>query len=189
MQGRQGFRLPCTVLTYYRENVSGYDASRQYSVISGFFTRVNQAEDRAGEFLSSSARRARGVFHLIPSASAAVKIASAVILFFAVFGIIIFQRMKRRVPRIFRRNRQNPRADAVHFYTEALVFLKARGFIPEKAQTPMEFAKSLGAHPAADALFDLTRFYNEARFGDPDIPFPRDEAQSRWRSLKAAFKS
>jgi len=172
---------------WWRENVSGYDASRQYSVISGFFTRVNQAEDRAGEFLSSSARRARSGFHLPPPVAAAAKITALIVLFIAVFGIIILLRTKRRITGVFRLHKQNPQAAAVFFYEEALIFLKARGFILEKAQTPMEFAKSLGAHPAADALFDLTRLYNEARFGDPGVPFPRDEARALWRSLKNAF--
>jgi transglutaminase-like putative cysteine protease len=172
---------------WWRENVAGYDASRQYSVISGFFTRVNQAEDRAGEFLSSSANRARGVFNLPPQTATAVKITALIILFAAVSGIFIFRRTKRRITGVFRRNRQNPRGDAADFYAEALVFLKARGFRPEKAQTPLEFARGLGAHPAAAALLDLTRFYNEARFGDPDAPFPRDEARALRNSLKTAF--
>ena len=172
---------------WWRENVSGYDAARQYSIISGFFTRVNQAEDLAGEFLSSSVNRARGVFHLMPQPTAAVKITASIVLFVAFFGIFILKRTRRRVPGKFRWSKQTPRADAVYFYAQALIFLKTRGFIPEKAQTPLEFAKSLAAHPVADALLDLTRFYNEVRFGDPDVPFPRDEARALWRSLKTAF--
>ena len=171
---------------WLRENVSGYDAARQYSVISGFFTRVNQAEDRAGEFLSSSANRARGVFHLLPQPAAAT-ITALIILFIVVFGILILRRTRRWIPGKFRWIKQTPRTDAVYFYAQALVFLKSRGFIPEKAQTPLEFAKSLDAHPAAGALLDLTLFYNEFRFGDPDVSFPRDEARSLLRSFKTAL--
>jgi len=172
---------------WWRENVAGYDAARQYSVISGFFTSVNQVEDRAGEFLSSSATRARVVFNFLSQTAAIVKITVFIILVASVFGIFILWRAKRRIARVFRRSRQNPRSDAADFYTEALIFLKARGFSPEKAQTPLEFARSLGAHPAAAALLDLTRFYNEVRFGDPAVPFPRDEARALRRLLTTYF--
>ncbi|MDR0311258.1 MAG: DUF3488 and transglutaminase-like domain-containing protein, partial [Acidobacteriota bacterium] len=145
---------------WLRENVTGYGAARQYSVISGFFTRVNQAEDRAGEILSSSAKRARVVFDLFPFAAASVKITMLIFLLIIVFGIFILRRKRRSVfvRRVFRRGKQNPHSAAADFYAETLVFLKARGFIPEKAQTPTEFARSLGSHPAAPALLDLTRF-------------------------------
>ena len=172
---------------WWRENVAGYDASRQYSVISGFFTRINLAEDRAGKFLSSSANRALVIFNLPPQATAAVKTTALIVLFIAVLGILVFRRMKRRISGVFRRSKQNPQGDAADFYAETLIFLKARGFSPEKTQTPLEFALSLGTHPAAAALLDLTRFYNEVRFGDPVIPFPREEARALRRSLKTAF--
>jgi len=172
---------------WWRENVVNYDASRQYSVISGFFTRVNQAEDRAGDFFSSSADRARVVFRRLPQTTASVKITALIILSGAVFGIFVLRRTKRRIAGVFRPGKQNPRSDAADFYAEALAFLKARGFSPKKTQTPLEFAKSLDVHPAAAALLDLTRFYNEARFGDPAVPFPRDEARALLRSLTRVF--
>jgi len=172
---------------WWREYVAGYDAARQYNVISGFFTRVNQAEDRAGELLSSSASRARGVINLLPQTTLTAKVTTVIGLFIAVSGIFILRRTMRRIARVFRQKKYNPQTAAVYFYAEALIFLKARGFIPEKSQTPLEFAGSLGSHPAAAALLDLTRFYNEVRFGDTDVPFPRDKARALWHSLKTAF--
>jgi len=187
LRGRFFANLADAAGLWWRENVAGYDASRQYSIISGFFTRVNKAEDRAGEFFSSSANRAYAVFHLLPQIATSAKITSVSILFIAVLVIIIFRRIRRRIPGVFLRNKQNPQTAAIDFYAEALIFLKARGFVPEKAQTPMEFARNFGSHPAADALFDLTRFYNEVRFGGPTVQFRRDEARALLRSLKAAF--
>ena len=172
---------------WWRENISGYDAARQYSVISGFITYINQAEDRAGEFLFSSANRARSVFHLLTQPMSAVNITVLIILFIAVFVIISYRLMKQKIPRVFRPGKQNPQIDAVYFYAETLVFLKTRGFVPEKNQTPLEFVKCLDAHPAASALLDLTRFYNEIRFGDPVVTFPLDKARTLYRSLKTAF--
>ena len=173
---------------WWRENVAGYDADRQYSAISGFFTFVNQIEDRAGEFLSSFTNRVRGVFNLPPQTAPAVKIAALIALFIAVSGIIIFRRTKRRIAGIFRPGGQNSRGEAADFYAETLTFLKSHGFIPEKTQTPLEFVKNFGTHPAAAALLDLTLFYNKVRFGDQNAPFPRDEARSFRRSLKTAFE-
>ena len=173
---------------WWRENVSGYDAARQYSAISGFFTRVNQAEDRVGEFLSYSVNHAHGFLNFPPQLSATGNIIALFILFIAAFVVLVLRRTKRRIPGILRLRKQNPRMDAVFFYEEALLFLKARGYVPEKGQTPLEFAKNLATHTAAaNALLNLTQFYNEIRFGDPNVPFPRDEARVLWRSLKTAF--
>ena len=172
---------------WWRENVAGYDASRQYSVISGFFTRVNQVEDRAGKFLSFSADRARGVIDLLPQTAPVVKITISIILLIAVSGIFIFRRTALRIARVFLGKKHSPQTSVVYFYAEALVFLKSRGFIPEKSQTPLEFAGSLGSHPASAVLLELTRFYNEVRFGDPNVPFPRDKARALRHSLKTVF--
>ena len=172
---------------WWRENVAGYNAARQYRVISGFFTRVNRMEDRAGEFIHSSVNRARAVFDLFPQTSVSVKITASVFLFAAVSVIFLFCRTRRRRNGIFRRRKENPRTAAADFYAEALIFLKTRGVFPEKAQTPMEFAKSLDANYPAGALLDLTRFYNEARFSGTDAPFPRDKALSLLRSLKTTI--
>ena len=172
---------------WWREYVAGYDAARQYSVVSGFFTRVNQVEDRVGEFLSFSADRARGAIDLLPQTTLVVKITVLIGFFIAGSGIFIFRRAMRRIARVFRQKQHNPQTAAVYFYAEVLIFLKARCFIPEKSQTPLEFAVSLGSHPAAAALLDLTRFYNEVRFGNQDVPFPRDKARALWHSLKTAF--
>ena len=173
---------------WLREYVAGYDAARQYSVVSGFFTRINQAEDSVGEFFSSSANRARSVINLLSHTATSVKITALVILFITVFAIFTLLRLRRRVYGVFRRSKQNPQNAAADFYIEALIFLKTRGFVPEKAQTPMEFARGFDAHPASATLIDLTRFYNEIRFGDQTVPFPRDEAHALLCSLKSTFR-
>jgi len=176
---------------WWRENVAGYDATRQYRVISGFFGRVNRAEDRAGEFLSSFTNSARAVLNLLPQTAASVKIAALIVSLAAVCGIFIWRRTRRRFPggRVFRRSKQNPQTAAADFYAEALLFLKARGFVPEQAQTPMEFAQSRIFHGNAEvALIDLTRFYNEVRFGGLAAPFPHDEARALLRLLITSFE-
>ena len=190
---------------WWRQNVAGYDAARQYGIISGVFERVNRAEDRVITFLSSSANRARVVFNLSQHTASYIKITTFLVLFITVVWILVLRLIRRRFPdrRIFRRSAKNPQTAAADFYAEARLFLKARGFIPEKAQTPLEFAQSFNIigkeksefaraphcnTAAAIALFDLTRFYNEARFGDQSVPFRRDEARALLLSLKAAFE-
>ena len=191
---------------WWRQNVTDYDAARQYGIINGFFDRVNRTEDRVVTFLSSSANRARAAFNLSRQTKTHIKITAFIVLFIAVLWILVLRRIRRRFPsrRVFRRSAQNPQTAAAGFYLEALLFLKAKGFIPEKSQTPLEFAQSFntGSHEsservrmihgdsaAAIALFELTRFYNEIRFGGSVVPFPYDEARALLRSLKAAFES
>ena len=174
---------------WWRENVTGYGAARQHSVISGFFTRVNRAEDRAGEFLTSSANRALAVFHLLPQTAIAVKFAALLVLFAVAFIVFLLRRRtRRRIPGVFHRNKHDTQSAAVDFYAEALIFLKTQGLIPEKSQTPLEFARVIAARYTFDTMLDLTRFYNELRFGGLDVPFQRDKARELLHSLKTSFE-
>ncbi|MBN2338542.1 MAG: DUF3488 domain-containing protein [Acidobacteria bacterium] len=84
------------------------------------------------------------------------------------------------------RRRKLPRATAV--YLEALDLLSARGFGRRRGQTPMEFARSIGPHPAAAPLVDLTRLYYAARFGNPAPPEPGPDLAPPLRSLRSALK-
>ncbi len=66
--------------------------------------------------------------------------------------------------------------------------MKARGFERRPGQTPLEFARSLGTHPAAAPLLELTGRYNTARFGNPEAPAGEPGFPPLLRSLGDAFE-
>ena len=178
------------VAFWWRENVVDYDASRQYSIVSGFFAHVNLLEDHAGEFLSTmgtSATKTWQSFSRIPLLGIISTVAPVLIV---TLVILIVRPLRRRLSSSIRRrlNRSQPGIAATGFYTQALSLLKKQGFVRQTTQTPVEFVQSLGNHPAAATLSDLTRLYNNVRFGQSETPFPHDEAQRLMRSLRASLK-
>jgi hypothetical protein len=84
---------------------------------------------------------------------------------------------------------RNTRMAAISYYLEALALLGAEGMKRGRAQTPMEFAQSIGTHPAGEPFISLTRMYNAARYGPPGTPFQRLEAQAFLRALRMALRS
>ncbi len=71
-------------------------------------------------------------------------------------------------------------------YLEVQDMMNAHGFERRPGQTPLEFARSLGTHPAAAPLLELTGRYNAARFGNPEAPAA--EPGVLLRSLHDALK-
>jgi protein-glutamine gamma-glutamyltransferase len=84
--------------------------------------------------------------------------------------------------------RQNPRMVITSFYMEAMALLGREGIKRGRAQTPMEFAHSIGNHPAGEPFLSLTRIYNAVRYGPPGIPFQRSTAETLLRALRTALK-
>ncbi|MDR1726954.1 MAG: transglutaminaseTgpA domain-containing protein [Acidobacteriota bacterium] len=176
---------------WWRENVASYDSARQYSLVSGFFEGVNRFEDRAGEWLSAAARRATAIGGRLPHPPATLAPLFTPALLAALAALLI-RPLRRRLSGGARRlwgglRERRPQDAATVFYAEALRLLESRGFVRRKAQTPVEFALDLGGRPAGAALADLTRLYNAARFGRPDAPFPRADAQRLLGALRAAL--
>ena len=103
--------------------------------------------------------------------------------------LVLLKRWGRRISSLSRRllHRSDHRAVATAFYAEALALLGAHGIRRRQTQTPMEFAQSLGLHPAATPFLDLTRIYNAVRFGPPGIPFRNSEAEGLLRSLRRSL--
>jgi hypothetical protein len=85
-------------------------------------------------------------------------------------------------------HRRNVRIVAASFYMEALAALGAEGMKRSYGQTPMEFALSIGKHPAGKPFLCLTRIYNAVRFGPPNSPFHRPDAEALLRELRIALK-
>lgn len=85
--------------------------------------------------------------------------------------------------------RDDTKMVASSFYIESLALLRAHGMMRVRGQTLMEFAQSIGAHPAGEPFLSLTRVYNAVRFGPPGIQFQRSEAEALLRALRAALRN
>ena len=95
------------------------------------------------------------------------------------------RRILSRIRPILYRNR--PRLYAGSFYTEALEMLSEHGIVRAPGQTPMEFALSLGNHPAGTLLITLTRLYNVIRFGPPNAVPRSKKAEGLLQSLRMSL--
>ena len=175
---------------WWRENVVNYDVSRQYSIVSGFFSRVNQFEDHVWKFLSTVGTSVAKPWQSFSRKPLMRSISIIVMLLVVTLAIFIVRPLRRSFSGSIRRRlfRSQPCVVATIFYVQALSLLKTHGFVRQATQTPVEFAQSLGDHPATAALSDLTQLYNNVRFGQSNTPFPHDEAQRLLRSLRASLK-
>jgi transglutaminase-like putative cysteine protease len=73
------------------------------------------------------------------------------------------------------------------FYTEALDLLRLRGFRRRRTETPLEFAESLGTHPARPDFTTLTLIYNKMRFGGPASDEDLGRAKRVLKDLRATL--
>ncbi len=76
---------------------------------------------------------------------------------------------------------------ATTFYQEALDLLSVHGLTRNAAQTPLEFADSLGASAVAALLKRLTEIYNRIRFGSHHAESDLTEAQGLLQSMRRAL--
>lgn len=109
----------------------------------------------------------------------------------AIVAILLLVRPVRRKIRSWSRPflyRNRPRQFAGSFYAEALELLSKHGMVRPPGQTPLEFARSIGHHPAADPLYALTRLYNRIRFGPPDADPGGTEAAILLRALSRSMR-
>ncbi len=97
---------------------------------------------------------------------------------------------RRRLVRALRKIFARPGDSAVitGYYRDALDMLQARGYRRVSNQTPLEFAQSLGAHPAAKPLKALTHLYNQVRFGAQGIGERISEAEALLQSLQDSLE-
>ncbi len=108
----------------------------------------------------------------------------------AIIVVIITATIRARASGWLQRliHRRNSRKVAASFYMEALAALGAEGMQRGATQTPLEFARSIGQHPAGKPFLDLTKIYNSIRFGPPEAPFHRTDAEILLRELRVALR-
>jgi hypothetical protein len=177
---------------WWWEGVVNYDSLRQYRTLSALRARMNSFRQAAGQFLALMNENCRRAFAWLKSPNQKFEFEIRWMLWIpgiAIVILVLIKPLRKHVLDLSKRilYRSDPRAAAMSFYREALDLLSARGFKRSLEQTPLEFAESLGNHPAAVHFYNLTRIYNAVRFGPPEVSFHRSEAESLLRLLRESL--
>jgi protein-glutamine gamma-glutamyltransferase len=178
---------------WWWEGVVNYDPSQQYRVISAVYSILEKCRSGADSLwkrASDTGRMAASMFRSPDMMPALIQnwflwapcLAAALLLAIGPLRRKIFREARRAF------HHDNPRIVAASFYAEAIAMLGNRGFRLEPGQTPLEFARSLGGHPSGACLLALTQMYNSVRFGPPELPFNRAEAQIQLRQLRNSLR-
>jgi transglutaminase-like putative cysteine protease len=178
---------------WWAEEVVNYTLWKQMHVLSNARGRIADFQRRIRSYYAAFLSDARErldpslLRRFAPAGAAAGLVLAAVL---AGFG-----RLRRRwgfrlgplLRRVF--GVKPSRQSAAGFYAEALRLLETRGFIRSADQTPVEFALSLGTHPTAGPLLELTRIYNRIRFGPADRDEDWSEAEYLMVFLRDALRA
>lgn len=121
------------------------------------------------------------------ASSAAVGYAIAVVIFVAVFFVLLIRLYRRLIAstlfrRLWERLRYRPSTTVVGFYERMQKILAEKGVVRPAHQTPLEFAHTIGIPEAVL----LTEKYNRVRFGDQELNRAEDEEIRTWLDLLEA---
>jgi transglutaminase-like putative cysteine protease len=177
---------------WWWEGVVNYDSSKQYRVLTALQARIDRFQQGLQNLLGIVTEKGRGTVALLYSPSRILALGkrwASWIPWFALAVLLLIKPIRKRIAGLLWHTlgRNNSRAVATRFYAQALYVLDAYGLKRSREQTPMEFALSLGNHPAAAPLLALTRMYNAVRFGPPEAPLRRSEAVEQLQLLSAAL--
>ena len=187
------FNLTDAIDLWWWEGIVNYDSSKQYGILSAIYTSLEGAQDSGKELLKRIYGAGRsGVSRIFsPHALTAIrKYLIFLLLLIPVASILLIRRWRWQGAGWLRRTLHpgNSVVAAASFYTEALSLLSDRGYKPDRGQTPLEFAQSLGNHTSRLPFLALTRMYNSIRFGFPGTPLDYAEAQTQLRLLRNSLK-
>ena len=175
---------------WWWEGVLNYDFSKQYRVLSIMHGALEKCRHSVESFFvhvyeKGSAPISIDQTRSIASAFGKGWIVCAVLIPLAI--LLLIRRWRRRISGLIQRvwHQDDPKTVATSFFKEALDLLGDRGFKLDRSQTALEFALSLQGTPPGDPFLALTQMYYAIRFGPPDLPFNRPEAQIQLRLLRA----
>jgi hypothetical protein len=178
---------------WWWEGVVNYDGSRQYRMASRLWTGLDNFQDQMRTATRLVEERLRAGIALLRSPVKIMSLAKRWASWAPLSALIVvgmIPAVRRRILALFKRVgvRRNPKLAATAFYRDAMAILGAQGLKREYGQTPVEFVRSLGNHPAAEVLMSLTRMYNAVRFGHPEAAtFSHLEAETLLRALRASL--
>ncbi len=178
---------------WWWDGIVNYDSSKQYQILSALRIKIENFQlGVKGLAARIQAKTGTGAVFSRPQ-RIAFSFAKRWALWLPCMAIAAFwvvRPLRRRIVDLVRHalRRRNERVIATDFYREATVLLGNQGIRRNYGQTPIEFARSLGNHPAASPLSSLTHMYNVVRFGAPGSYFNRTEARALLHALRAALK-
>lgn len=181
---------------WWSEEVVNYTFWKQISLLSSARTQMRGLRRDFRSWVGDLFRASRSRMDRIDlrdlvarhGMKAAVLLAALLILYFAFLRHRMgwWQQLFRSLSRLLARH--DTGRVVVSFYGEALDLLQGRGFIRSHDQTPLEFAVSLGAHPAAVPFTELTRLYYRVRFGPRQVAADTGQARALLNMLKLNLK-
>jgi hypothetical protein len=180
---------------WWWEEVVNYDRWKQYLLIDNLRTKIAYYQRRLKILLADAYRKSRSGVERAQMPDWILTRGRQILGLLALLAVaayLVLRRqagLRRRLARALRRLIAHPdeTEEIASFYAEALDLLRSQGLKRDRAQTPLEFAHSLGSHPAAIPFETLTRLYNRVRFGsvksDAEIP----EAEALLKSLRSTL--
>lgn len=182
---------------WWWEEVVNYDFWKQYQLIGTLRTKIADYQQSLKNLLAGAYLKGRsGVDRVRKSdwiLTRGPKILGVLALVLAAAYFILRRQagLGVRLARAIHRLVSHPGDAAVitSFYAEALDLLRSRGFKRNLGQTPLEFAQSLGTHPAARPFETLTHLYNRARFSAAGTGAESATAESLLKSLRSTLRS
>jgi hypothetical protein len=176
---------------WWWEGVVDYDLFKQYRVIVGLRSSIDDFQETIRQFLTLAYEKSRKEGSMIFNASLGSMFGEWILWISAslVVALLLQRPVRRRISILIHRLlfQGSPRAMAASFYGEALELLAAKGIVRRQGQTPLEFAKSLEDHPAGIPFLALTHIYNFFRFGPPGTAMKHVQAEKLLRSLRESL--
>jgi protein-glutamine gamma-glutamyltransferase len=177
---------------WWWEGVVNYDPTKQYHAIGALYRWTGSLQQSLKSFLDLVYEKCRAGMAIActPGLSLTFGKKWLPLLPCLTVGILLLIKPVRR--RVFNRTkrmlyRSDSQSIVASYFREALELLEANGFKRNRDETPMEFARNLRDHPAANSFLGLTCLYNESRFGHPETcPLPL-EAETLLLTLRASF--
>jgi hypothetical protein len=178
---------------WWWEGVVNYDFSRQYGMMSDLRSRLDGFGSSMKAYLTYLFEAGLRWISWIRSPASLLRLQKSWLFWtpcILVTVLLLVRPWRRRFIGLTRRGlfRRNARLVAGSFYTEATELLKSHGLKRNRGETPLEFVRKLGHHPAAIPLLALTRMYNAVRFGPPGRSLHYAEARAHLQVLRKSLR-
>jgi hypothetical protein len=182
---------------WWWEEVINYDRWKQYLLIDNLRTKIAYYQHRLKILLADAYRKGRSEVERAQMPDWIISYGPQILGLLALLVVVAYlvlrrqAGLRRRLARALHRlvARPDEAEEIASFFAEALDLLGAQGLKRDRAQTPLEFARSLGNHPAAVPFEALTCLYNQVRFGSAKSDTETPEAEALLRSLRSALRA